>query len=139
MNVYSFCSSQSMGLLARSRPSPDVLLSTTASKGSSWPWILNAQISPAGGWKAESGDPENGQTEHRASTGPDLQTQNQTISSTQIIVKAEAAFRDSDQHVHVLDGKTEMCPIWCTRQKKWGVWVVIVQGSWLIISVCHFS
>lgn len=65
MNVYSFCSSQSMGLLARSRPSPDVLLSTTASKGSSWPWILKAQISPAEGCKTVNGDPENCQIEDR--------------------------------------------------------------------------
>lgn len=64
-----------MGLLARSRPSPDVLLSTTASKGSSCPWILNAQISPAEESIVRM-SVGNLQAEDSASAGPDSQAPN---------------------------------------------------------------
>lgn len=111
MNVYSFCSSQSMGLLARSRPSPDVLLSTTASKGSSWPWILNAQISPVEGRKTADGDPENFQAEDRVSPGPNLQTPKPPghfLHTKKIVKLEEEASGDPEQHAHFMDGKIKV-------------------------------
>lgn len=95
MNVYSFCSSQSMGLLARSRPSPDVLLSTTASKGNSWPCILNAQISPAGGQKETESVLRTARLHTELRLDQTCKPKSpRPFPSTQIIVKLEAAFRE---------------------------------------------
>ena len=64
---------------------------------------------------------KNSQTAHRASTGPDLQTQKPwPFPSTQIIVKLEAAFREPVQLVPFWDGNTRMSPIQCSWQKKQG-------------------
>lgn len=60
-----------------------------------------------------SGHPENCQTEHIASVGPDLQTQHlQAVSSAQRTVEPEEVSRDSDQHVNFMDGKTEVLHAW---------------------------
>lgn len=61
-----------------------------------------------------NGDPENRQTEDRASLGPDLQTPNlQAVSFTQRIVTLEKeASRDPGQHAHFMDGKTEAFHTW---------------------------
>lgn len=105
MNVYSFCSSQSMGLLARSRPSPDVLLSTTASKGSSCPWILNAQISPAEGESTVRRSVGNLQAEDSASAGPDLQGPNFYLISSIHSESSRLNLWRSALHVHFIKKK----------------------------------
>ena len=121
MNVYSFWSSQSMGLLARSRPSPDVLLSTTASKGNSWPCILNAQISPAGRQNERASILRTARlhTELRLDQTYTPKSP-RPFPSTQIIVKPEAAFREPAELVPFWDGNNRISPIQCSWQKKHG-------------------
>lgn len=134
MNVYSFCSSQSMGLLARSRPSPDVLLSTTASKGNSWPCILNAQISPAGGQKETESVLRTARLHTELRLDQTCKPKSpRPFPSTQIIVKLEAAFREPVV-------TPECPPSSAAGRKSKGVGrAVITQGSWLFIPVGQFS